>query len=191
MKLQLAATGNNWDRFKQRKRNKKFMEIRNKILDRDEMTCQFCYFKSQSLEVLNADGNYGNNVDKNLVAACSLCAKSTLLDSYDIDYEGKDKIVYLPELTQEKLNQLTRLLVCHMHGADGDSIYNAKMIMAQLADRAIWLDECSNTKLSHPAMFSQYMNSARADKKLVSQLRWLPDPESFAQELNDWQSVLF
>lgn len=191
MKLQLDAHANNWERFKKRKRNKKFMEVRGKILNRDEFTCQYCYFSSQNLEVINADSDYTNNTEKNMVSACSLCAKSTLLDCYDIDYEGKDKIIYLPELTQEKLNQLTRLLICHMHGTDGDEIYNAKMVMAQLADRAVWLDECANAKLSHPAMFAQYMDSQSADKKLISQLRWLPDSEGFAQEVKEWQAVLF
>ena len=191
MKLILQAVGNNWEKFKQRKRNAVFMKVRTKILDRDGYICQFCHFESSSLEVINMDNNYSNNSENNLITACSLCAKCTLLDSYGIDYAGKDKIIYCPELSQEQMNQLSRLLMCHMFSSDSDEIYNAKMTMAQLQDRAAWLDEKAGCKLSHPALFVHYMNAPKSDKSLVGKLRWLPDPSEYEQEIQHWRSQLF
>lgn len=191
MKLVLEAIGNNWEKFKQRKRNAVFMKIRSKILDRDGYTCQFCRFESSSLEVVNRDNNYLNNIESNLMTACSLCAKCTLLDSYAIDYPGKDKMIYCPELSQEQVNQLSRMLMCHMYGADSDEIYNAKMTMAHLQDRAVWLDEKAGCQLSHPALFVHYMNAPKSDKALVNKIRWLPDPSEYESEIQHWRSQLF
>lgn len=191
MKLKLSAHGNNWERFKQRKRNKLFNKIRAKVLERDNHTCQFCKFKSQRLELINIDGDYANNKESNLAAACSLCARCTLLDRYNIEYDGGDKMIYLPELTQEKLNQLIRMLCCHMHGTSNDEIYNAKMVMAQLQDRANFLNEKATCELSHPALFVHYMGSQKSDKQLVNKLRWLPDPTGFDEEVAHWRAIVF
>lgn len=191
MKLVLQAFGNNWERFKQRKRNAAFMKVRAEVLNRDHYTCQFCRFESPSLEVINRDNNYSNNIENNLVAACSLCAKCTLLDSYGIDYAGKDRMVYCPELSQEQLNHLSRLLMCHMYGKENDEIYNAKMTMAQLQDRAVWLDEKAGCHLSHPALFVHYMNSPKSDKGLIGKIRWLPDVSDYDSEIQHWREQLF
>lgn len=191
MKLTLSAHGNNWERFKQRKRNKLFHKVRARVLERDKFTCQYCDFQSQRLELINIDGDYSNNKESNLVAACSLCARCTLLDRYNVDYDGGDKIVYLPELSQESLNQLTRMLCCHMHGTSNDEIYNAKMVMSQLSDRANWLDENAGCSLSHPAIFVHYMGSSNSNKQLLSRLRWLPDPTDYDQEVAHWRDIIF
>ena len=191
MKLVLQSIGNNWEKFKQRKKSAVFSKVRAKILDRDGYTCQCCRFESSSLEVINRDNDYSNNKENNFVTVCSLCAKCTLLDSYSIDYAGGDKIIYCPELSQEQLNQLVRVLMCHMYGKDSDEIYNAKMTMAQLQDRAAWLDEKAGCKLSHPALFIHYMHSRQSDKQLVGRLRWLPSPVDYEEEIKHWQSVIF
>lgn len=191
MKLVLQSIGNNWEKFKQRKKSAVFAKVRAKILERDNYTCQCCRFESSSLEVVNRDNDYSHNQESNFIAVCSLCAKCTLLDSYSIDYSGGDKIIYCPELSQEQLNQLVRLLMCHMYGQDGDEIYNAKMTMAQLQDRAAWLDEKAGCKLSHPALFIHYMHSRQSDKQLVNRLRWLPSPADYEEEIKHWQSVIF
>lgn len=191
MKLTLSARGNNWERFKQRKSNKLFNKIRSKIIERDKATCQYCRYSSQRLELINIDNDYSNNKEVNLAAACSLCARCSLLDRYSVDYRGGDKIIYLPELSQEQLNQLTRMLCCHMYGTSNDEIYNAKMVMAQLQDRANWLDEQAGCQLSHPALFVHYMDSGNSDKTLLNRLRWLPDPSEFAEEAAHWRESVF
>jgi len=191
MKLVLQAVGNNWEKFKQRKRNKVFIDVRKKILERDQYRCQFCEFESVQLEVINLDNDYGNNKEKNLVSACSLCARCTLLDSYSIDYKGRDKIIYCPELTQEQLNQLVRVLIAHMYGEGTDEIYNAKATMAQLQDRSLWLDEKAGCHLSHPGLFSQYINFPNSNKGLVNRLRWLPEATEHEQEVEEWKAKLF
>lgn len=186
MKLTLQAFNNNWERFSSRKDNKLFKSIREKILKRDKYTCQYCRYRTPYLEVINCDSDYNNNTMKNLVAACELCAKCTLLDFYSIGYEGTDKIIYLPDITQEQLNHLCRIVFCKIT-LEGDVAYNAQMILSQLQNRAVWLDEKTKANLSQPALFVHYKSLKDSDMKLISQLRWLPSQESFAEYIPKWK----
>ena len=193
MKLILKATVNNWEFFKQRKRSKTFRDVRSKVLSRDKNTCRFCGFRGPGTEVINADNNYQNNRLSNLITACSLCAKATLLDAYALDYEGNDKIIYLPELTQERLNQLIRLLFCSVSQDKEDSsesAYNAKIILAQLQDRANWLDDKTGCQLSHPALFAHYLEHESRDSKLLQRCRLLPDFEGYKDVVQKWKKAL-
>lgn len=186
MKLTLKSHPNNWERFTQRKNNQLFKKIRADVLYRDHFTCQYCYYQSQHLEVVNIDGNYRNNKGNNLISGCDLCARCLLLDGYPLEYSGGDKMIYLPEMLQEQVNQLCRVLFCKMAG-EGDSVYNAKMIYSQLQDRAKWLDEKAECQLSHPALFSVYCQQENKDIQLINQIRWLPAPESYQASLETWK----
>ncbi|MDF2690149.1 MAG: icmJ [Gammaproteobacteria bacterium] len=188
MKLLLQGKTNNWEKFKQRKQSQKFKAVRAEILQRDKHCCQFCGYKTSLLEVLNADNDYANNKKSNLICACTLCAKCSLLDSYSLDYAGGDKIIYLPEISQEQLNQLCRVLFCQIMGAaSGEIAYNAKMVLAQLQDRANWLDQKTGCQLSHPALYLHYLNGKTKDPALIAKLRWLPDIESYKEAIPIWQ----
>ncbi len=189
MKLTLQAYSNNWELFSTRKKNQSFLTVRKEILRRDQLRCQFCQFSSDTLEIINIDNNYEHNTKANLTTACELCAKCTLLDYYALDYEGKDKIIYLPELSQEKLNYLCRLLFCQ-DDANSEIGYNAKMLYAKLQDRAEQLNEKTQSNLSHPAMFCHYQHSKQKDNQLISRLRWLPAADSYQDCIKSWQASL-
>ncbi len=191
IKLKLGGELNNWEKFKGRKRNKTFLEIRAKILRRDHDTCCFCNYHGDALEIINYDGNYQHNTPKNLITACLFCARCTLLDFYKLDYNGNDRIIYLPELPQAQLNVLCRILFCEMTGEAGDeSTYNAKTILAQLLDRANFLDEKAACKLSHPGLFLYYLNGQNKNEALISKLRWLPEPQGYEDAIKIWKMEL-
>lgn len=187
MKIHLTAKYNNWERFLARKSRTLFKKIKAEIHARDQYTCKFCNVKTHSLEVINADNNYSRNTESNLISACEFCAQCTLLDRYKIDYTGDDKIIYCPDMTQEQLNAICRILFCKMHSNDGEAAYNAKMVYAQLQDLANWLDEKLAVKMSSPAMFVHYLNLDNHDPKIISKLRFLASPETFKDQIPVWQ----
>lgn len=188
MKLMLSGELNNWEKFKARKKNKKFLEIRAKILRRDKETCQFCGYQGETLEVINYDGNYQNNTPRNLITACVLCARCTLLDYYKLDYAGGDRIVYLPEVSQNQLNLLCQVLFCEStDDANDEASYNAKTTLAQILDRATFFDEKAKCKLSHPGLFLYYLNSGKKNPDLISKLRWLPDAQEYQESIKIWK----
>ncbi len=188
LKLTLSGELNNWEKFKARKRNPKFLEIRHKVIHRDKDTCLFCGYQGRTLEVVNEDNNYANNTPRNLVTACVFCARCLLLDSYKLDYSGADRIIYLPEFSQTELNILARVLFIEA-GQEGNTEggYNAKTILAQLLDRATLLDEKAGASLSHPGLFLMYLNSDKKNTDLIKRLRWLPDPKEYMDAIKIWQ----
>jgi intracellular multiplication protein IcmJ len=188
IKLSLSGELNNWEKFKARKKSKTFNEISNKILRRDKETCRFCGYQGQTLEVINYDGNYKNNTARNFITACVLCARCTLLDHYKLDYTGGDRIIYLPELSQGKLNALCQILFAEAAGdANSEGTYNAKSVLAQLLDRANFLDETAGCQLSHPGLFLYYLNGQKKNADLISKLRWLPDPLEYPDAIKIWR----
>lgn len=192
MKLKLGGELNNWEKFKARKVNKTFIPIRAKIIQRDKEHCVFCGYHGDTLEVVNYDSNYSNNTPRNLISACIFCARCTLLDFYKLDYNGNDRIIYLPELPQAQLNTLCRVLFCEASTEDTNSeaAYNAKSILAQLLDRASFLDEKAGCKLSHPGLFLYYINGEKKNQELTSKLRWLPDPQEYKEAIKIWKVEL-
>ena len=190
MKLQLRAAHNNWERFLARKSRTLFKKVQAEIHERDNYTCQYCNVKTLSLELINADNNYSRNTESNLISACEICAQCNLLDRYKIDYTGNDKIIYCPDITQEQLNAICRVLFCKMQSENGEAAYNAKMVYAQLQDLANWLDEKLKVKLSSPAMFVHYLHLDNHDPKIITKLRFLPSEESFKDYVPAWQQDL-
>ncbi len=189
VKLHLAGQLNNWEKFKARKRNQAFLTARSKVIHRDHETCKFCGYKGRTLEVINYDNNYSNNKPGNLLTACVFCARCTLLDYYKLDYTGGDRIVYLPELSQTQLNTLCRVLFVEASGeTNSEGAYNAKTILAQLLDRATLLNQKAGAELAHPGLFLFYLNSEKRNPKLVSKLRWLPDPREYTETIEIWKS---
>lgn len=188
LKLQLAGELNNWEKFKARKKNKTFLSIRQKIIHRDRESCVFCGYRGRTLEVINYDNNYANNTPKNLVTACVFCARCTLLDSYKLDYAGADRIIYFPELPQTELNTLYRILFIEvLANTNQKGAYNAKVILAQLLDRANLIDENTAAKLSHPGLFLFYLNADQKNAEFIKRLRWLPDPKEYQDAAQIWQ----
>jgi len=49
-------------------------KLRQKILSRDQFTCQYCGFESEKYQIVHhIDGNPSNNSDENLVVICQMC----------------------------------------------------------------------------------------------------------------------
>lgn len=191
LKISLQAKAGNWEKFKIRKANEKFRKIAQIIMNRDKFTCQFTGYRGPGVEIINKDGNYQNNTKENLVTADAMAARCFLLDAYPLDYSGADKIIYLPELSQGQLINLCRTLFIQMTGEGQEkAAYNARMVVAQLQDRANWLDDKTGCKLSNPGLFSHYL--ARKDKniELIQKLRWLPAYENYQDAVPGWRQAM-
>ena len=48
--------------------------LRQKILERDDFTCQYCGFKAEKWQIVHhIDGNPNNNNEQNLMVVCQMC----------------------------------------------------------------------------------------------------------------------
>src|SRR3990167_7667759 len=108
--LKLTATAQHWRLWMARKKDPAFQTFQQRVLERDQYTCQYCEFRAMShQEIVNQDGNFQNNKISNLVTACPLCAQCFFLESLDMGNQSGGQLIYLPEMTQNQLNAL-----CHV-----------------------------------------------------------------------------
>jgi intracellular multiplication protein IcmJ len=103
--------------------SQQLLELRPKILERDNHTCRFCGFQSQKYqEVHFLNGNPEDLRIDNLATACIFCHQCFDLDKTSQMNSGV--LVWLPELEQRELNHIAR------------AIYVARISQGSMADAA-------------------------------------------------------
>jgi intracellular multiplication protein IcmJ len=194
--LGLRAERGNWQRFMNRKANKAFAVVRDKVFARDNFTCRYCGFQIKEFqEVLNIDQNYDNNQLDNLVTACHFCAQCFFLDSVGLDGKSGGTIIYLPEISQADLNHFSRTLFCSMLR---DSPYKGKLQAAYLSlmDRAKPVEEVFGPHTQNPIIFGQTiidtgLTAAQLKHPIFSELKLLPTRKYYKTETEYWKSTVF
>lgn len=95
-------------------KDKKFIELRSKILSRDRYTCVSCQLPLEESEahVHHTDDDHENSTIYNMVTRCPLCHGVNHLDllAPNVGY-----IVYFPTLTQALLNHLSLSIAIAKH----------------------------------------------------------------------------
>jgi intracellular multiplication protein IcmJ len=95
-----------------------FRHVRQQALERDKRTCQFCGFKAVKYqEVHHLNDDHADNRQENLVTACGFCHQVQ-----HIGLAGKNKeavLVWLPEVSQDKLHHLVRSILVATKWAEG------------------------------------------------------------------------
>lgn len=194
--ITLTAHKGNWQRFKARTRNKRFLAIQKKIFARDNNTCRFCGFKIDKFQhVVNIDHNYTNNKASNMVTSCSLCAQCFFLDSIGKDGTSGGNIIYLPEISQADLNHFCRILFASMLR---ETPYLGKLQSSYLSflDRSEIVDELFGPESHKANTFGQALIDSNLDKKdqkkpILNNLRLLADRKHFTKEINYWKTNVF
>lgn len=85
--------------------DKDFAAIRQRVIERDRGTCQFCGWSADKFQdVHHVNDNHQDNGMENLVVACKLCHAC-----HHIGLAGQNDsawLIYLPEVSQTELNRL-------------------------------------------------------------------------------------
>jgi intracellular multiplication protein IcmJ len=175
-----------------RKADKAFLNFQEKILQRDNHTCQFCGFQAnQHLDVVNLDNNFHNNKRSNLATACPFCVQCFFLESVGQRDFGGASIVLLPEMGQNQLNALCHVLFSQMANSSqfntqAKNIYRSLKLRAQLVEKQV------GEGMSKPAVYGRLLVEVGGEKavhvhrKLTQQIRLLPLVECFTAQIQDW-----
>ena len=98
-------------------------ELKQKIFERDEHTCQCCGFKSEKYQdVLHVNGDINDLSEDNLKTSCIFCYQCFHLDVVSAMRSGV--LLWLPEIPQADLHHLAR------------AIYVARISQGSVADAA-------------------------------------------------------
>lgn len=191
LKLTLQASATNFQAFLARKRHPVFQKLAKEVYAHDHYTCQYCGFQSQQhMEVVNRDNNYDNNKRSNFATACIFCAQCNFLNGLAAGYYGGGVLIFLPELSQGKLNGLSHVLLQTME-ANGDYKEAAQNIYQALRNRATLVESKLGEGMSQPDHFGKVLidyqrNHKKTPAELLDKLRLLPLRSCFKQEIDDW-----
>jgi intracellular multiplication protein IcmJ len=180
--IELNVNPEGWPHFVRRKMDPKFLSFREKVLQRDQSTCQYCGVTSkEGLEIVNRDQNYLNNKIDNFVTACEFCTQCFFLEVIGSGGYGGGTLIYLPEFTQNQLNAFCHVLFRSM----GESEYKdtAQDTYRHLRLRCQVIEDEWGEGLQNPAVFGQslveLMDKSILKKKMFSAVRLLPSRAAF------------
>lgn len=189
--LHLAVNLSGWRAFISRRTHKKFLPVAQKILERDHYTCQYCGFQAKEYqEIVNLDGNYKNNILRNMITACCFCSQCLFLQSIGLDEQGGGQLIYMPEMSQSHLNSLCHVLFCAI-GNNSDYQESAQSIYRSFKFRSQPIESKFGSGTSHPPTFGQLLLEYEASFKkdcrfLLQDLRLLPSYTKFKNQLDTW-----
>ncbi len=191
LKLGLQASAVNFQAFVSRKTHPVFQKLATEILARDQYTCQYCGFNAhEHMEIVNRDQNYSNNKKSNFVTACVFCAQCFFLNALSTGQYGGGVLIFLPELSQNKLCGLSHVLLQAMEEG-GDYKEGAQNIYQALRNRSSIVDNKLGEGMSQPDHFGKVLidyqrSHKKAPTELLTKLRLLPLRSCFKTEIDDW-----
>lgn len=194
--ITLTAQKGVWRLYHGRKRNAKFLALKNQVLARDNYTCRYCgFFAKEHQDVINIDGNYRNNKIDNLATTCCFCAQCFFLDAVGLESETGGSIVHIPEMSQADLNNFCRVLYCSL---DKESAYKGKLqaVYMSLKDRSKEVINCFGPESSDPRIFGQglidaALNQEQLHHSVLRHLRLLPSKKAFSRHIEYWKKTVF
>ncbi|MBS0286286.1 MAG: type IVB secretion system protein IcmJDotN [Proteobacteria bacterium] len=194
--ITITAQRGSWRLYNARKRNNKFLDIKKRVLQRDNYTCRYCgFFAKEFQEIVNIDQNYRNNDINNLATACCFCAQCFFLDAVGLDANTGGAIIHLPEISQSDLNNFCRVLYCSM---DKESAYKGKLqsVYMSFKDRSKEVVNCFGPDSSDPRVFGQGLLDASLNKEqlqhdVLRHLRLLPSKKAFTVQIDYWKKTVF
>lgn len=189
--LQLHARPGAWRLYAARKADKGFSRFHDKVLKRDNYTCQFCGFQAtQFQEVINIDNDYSNNKLSNMATACPFCEQCMFIESVGVGEYGGGTLVFLPEISQAELNSFCHVLFCAI---TNDTGYKAtsQSIYRSLKFRSQAVEEKFGDGTSNPAVFGQLLIDSGKDTReigedLFKSIRLLPSRAKFKKQIEQW-----
>lgn len=177
--------------------DKSVLDLRKKILERDDYTCNFCGFRAKSFqEIHHVDQNHSNNDERNLVCICPLCHQNFHLVSASIT--GGGKIIWLPEFSQTSLNHLCRtiFILIHKEGENPKMGGLARTVYASLDARAGVIENQYAVGASDCGTFAQALIKIKDANKEVKQkniehFKMLPCYPRFQNAVDYWTKDMY
>ena len=190
--LQLRAQPEAWRVYMTRKADPGFKKFTQKVLARDNNTCQYCGFQAkQYQQVVNKDNNYSNSKLSNMITACCFCTQCLFVESADNNDYGGGSLIYLPELTQAELNGLCHVLFCAISNAtsyrgDAQTIYRSLKFRSQIVEQSLGEGMSSPSQFGRILIESQIEDRAKVTMKLFRDIRLLPSRTKFHEQIETW-----
>ena len=195
MDLELRLGEGAWHLFQIRANDERFESFKAKVHARDENQCQFCGFRSSvHMRVLNANHNYKDNREQNMITACPFCAQVHFLEMIGMADKTGGTMIYFPEMSQVEINALCHVAFCAIANS-GEHAQSCQNLYNSLKLRSKYVEEHVGKGLSAPSMLGQMLIDTPLDHKeyvyeeVTRDLRVLPALDAFASYISDWSEA--
>ena len=169
--------------------------IRQKILERDKGTCQFCGFKSQKWqEIHHINDDHNNFSESNLATACPFCHQCFHLGLAGSTAGGL--LIWLPELSQIELNHLARTLFVAMRDEKSKIYAAASGLFMSFESRGVFMEQHFAPGASDPAILGQAFLKMKKEEyqergSFLKNIRLLPHRSRFEPQIKYWAEVVY
>lgn len=193
--LTLSVNPSAWRLFAARRGDKRFAKFAERVLQRDDYTCQYCGFQArQYQEVVNLDNDYRKHHLEDMVTACCFCTQCLFLEAVGKNDYGGGTLIYLPDIGQAELNGLCHVLFCAIanatnYRADAQEIYRDLKLRSQAVEQKL------GEGMSNPSLLGQILVDAQlherkgVNEEVLSNLRLLPSRTRFNQQIEAWAAA--
>ncbi|MDC3181190.1 type IVB secretion system protein IcmJDotN [Gammaproteobacteria bacterium] len=168
-----------------------FKPFAEQVKARDKNTCQFCGFQSaKCMKVVNLDHNYRNNIMSNLATACPFCVQCMFLESVGTLMPGGGSLVYLPDISQARLNAAMHVLFAaivngsHLSSRADDMVKTLKLRTAEV-------EKHFGKGMSNPSFMGRVIIDTpdieeTAEQVMLKDIRLLPSLKHFEKDILSW-----
>ena len=190
--LTLTANFAAWKIFIARKSKPDFLSFSEKVLARDNYTCQFCGFQAKEFqEVVDIEQNYKQLKLSTAATACCFCTQCFFLESIGIGSFGGGSLIYLPEISQASLNSFCHVIFCAIANDTGYKA-TAESIYRSLKFRTQQIEEQFGEGSSEPSVFGRLLIDSGSlgnedlQEAIKNNIRLLPSRAKFKTQIDHW-----
>lgn len=169
--------------------DQRMIDVRDKILARDNFSCHFCNFKSeeyQEIHMLNGDHN--DFSESNLTTICPLCHQAFHLSTCSQSTGGS--IIVLKSMTQIELNNLCRFLFIARASGVKEWVTVSKQIYDIFRTNETIVEQQISPKGSDPIIFAQVLQNLprnMLNEKYMESFKLLPKFNRFEKAVEYWK----
>jgi intracellular multiplication protein IcmJ len=171
----------------------RMMEVRDKILLRDDYTCYYCNFKSQEhQEIHHFNHNHEDFNEKNLTTVCPLCHQVFHLSTCSQSTGGS--IIVLKDISQVDLNNLCRMLFVARSSGVKEWVNVSKQIYDTLRSTITIIDQQISPNGSEPMIFAQTLHNLSEtvlNEEHMKSFKLLPKYNRFEKQIEYWRDNVF
>lgn len=171
----------------------RMMEVRDKILLRDDYTCHYCGFKSlEHQEIHHFNHNHDDFNEKNLTTVCPLCHQVFHLSTCSQSTGGS--IIVLKDISQVDLNNLCRMLFVARASGIKEWVNVSKQIYDTLRSTITIIDQQISPNGSEPMIFAQTLHNLSEtvlNEEHMKSFKLLPKYNRFEKQVEYWKDNVF
>lgn len=168
-------------------------KLREKILQRDNNTCQGCGWRAEKWqEIHHRDQDHRNLREANLETLCPLCHQVFHLPQAGATSGGS--VIWLPEIDQATLNRMLMAMFVAMRSSKHPFHSTATTLYGTLEARRATMEAAFGR--SDPGILAQCLLKMRPEDyqargQYLAPLRLLAHPSRFPYEIEYWEAAHF